>query len=59
MPYGLRLICFGSFWSNIWSTVIEDAMRRETAVPQILGLGVFVIRLGMWRLAVYAWRSFG
>ena len=37
---------------------MEDAMRRDTATPSVLGLGVFVIRFAMWRLAVYAWRSF-
>ena len=38
---------------------IEDAMRLDTAAPAILRLDVFVFRFGMWRLAVYAWRSFG
>ena len=33
---------------------IEDAVRRDTAAPSVLGFGVFVIRFGMWRLAVYA-----
>ena len=36
-----------------------DAMRRDTAAPSVFGLGVFVLSFGMWRLAVYAWRSFG
>ena len=38
---------------------IEDVMRRDTAAPSILELGVFVIRFGMWRLVFFAWRSFG
>ena len=36
--------------------LIEDAMQRDTDASSIFGLGVFVIRLGMWRSAAY---SFG
>ena len=38
---------------------IVDAMRRDTAATSMFGLGVVVIRFGMLRLVVYAWRSFG
>ena len=34
-------------------------MRLDTAAPSFLELGVFVIRFGMLRLAVYALRAFG
>ena len=33
---------------------IEDAMRLDTVAPSIVGLGVFVIRFGKWRLTAYA-----
>ena len=34
-------------------------MQRATAAPSRLGLGGFVMRVGMWRWAVYSGRSFG
>ena len=46
-----------SFRNTVY--IIEDAMRRDTAAPSILGLAFFVIRFGMWRLAAYTWRLFG
>ena len=35
---------------------MEGAMRRDTAAPSICWARRFVIRFGMWRMAVYAWR---
>ena len=32
---------------------IADAMRRDNAAPSFFGLGVFVIRFGMWRLVAF------
>ena len=45
---------------QIYSPIfIEAAVRHDTAALLVLGLDIFEIRFGMWRLAIHAWRSFG
>ena len=42
-------------FGDMYTFNIDDAIWRNTAAPSVCGLGVFKIRVGMWRLAVYAW----